>query len=126
MVIANMEIASRLLWKYTGRDVEAEKFYSEFRLNNGRNLSSDRIHNLTVKATVLKAVERTLDDGVVFQGELRKLDLRDIAAQIIYLRKVEKIETYLPANAKKLRDLLIAYRNYGYMALMSKDELNQK
>lgn len=125
MVIANMEIAAHLLCRYTERDVKAEKFYSEFRLNNDRYLSSDRIHDLTLKATVLKTVERILDGGVYFQGKLYKVDLRDIGAQIDYLRKVEKIETDLPADAKKLRDLLITYRNYGYMALMSKDELNQ-
>lgn len=126
MVIANMEIAEQLLCRHEERDVEAERFYREFQTTDGRHLSSVRIHDLTLKASNLNTIERMLEGGVWFQGQRYKVDLQDIAAQIDYLHKVVMMETYLPGNARRLYKLLIAYKKHGYIALMSRMELNQK
>ncbi len=118
MVIVNMEIAEQLLCWYEERDVDAEAYYREFRLNDGNGLSPARIHDLTLKASILNTIERLLVSGVLFQGLRYKVDLQDLAAQIVYLRRVERIEIPLPGNAKELQKLLTAYRKHGYIALM--------
>lgn len=77
MVIVNMEIAEQLLCWYEERDVDAEAYYREFRLNDGNGLSPARIHDLTLKASILNTIERLLVSGVLFQGLRYKVDLQD-------------------------------------------------
>lgn len=110
---------------YLQPDAEAMEFYSSYRLADGRALPEKAIQEYCTNASLLNAL--VLVEGnkssqrKTLGGSVR--GIWDKLALVVEQLKDEYPHT-LPANSRRLKDRMKAYKNDGYMALVHRNYCN--
>ena len=108
-------------------DDNAAQFFTEFELEDNRRLPDATIRNYIANASILNALIKMLDDCIKVRkssggGAIR--NFYKLSTDALKAIKVEYGHT-LPSNPRHLQRVLLAYRENGYPALLSKKFSNE-
>lgn len=110
-------ISKEPIRKMVVRDMKAEAFYLEYVCDDKKKLPSDIVEKYTVAASWLNMLVKAQDDFKIIKKDL------NLSAARFWLNIGEMITNEnidLPANYKRLREKIAAYRDHNYPVLIHK------
>lgn len=108
-------------------DERAKLFYETYILEDGRNLDDPQIKEYTANASMLQAIEATVNETIITKmsrGGNKKPNWEAIAQTVASLK--EKLGHSLPENERRLREKIKDYKKGGYEVLIRKSRYMNK
>jgi hypothetical protein len=116
-------MAKEPIRKMVTKDLEAEKFFLQYRFNENKPLPIDKVSAYTIAASWLNMLAKAEENKKQIK-QLLNLTLTDFWVKVCEMITIEKID--LPATYKRLRERISEYKEQGYSVLIHKQFGNDR
>ena len=109
--------------EYLEKDINAEKYFNEYSLENGESLPNTKIKEYTNNASILNTISKIINDTLIRRKALggNQKKMWENMAEIIKNLDKSKWPHSLPENYRRLRERLKVYQTHGYQILIHKN-----
>lgn len=109
--------------EYLEKDINAEKYFNEYSLENGESLPNTKIKEYTNNASILNTISKIINDTLIRRKALggNQKKMWENMAEIIKNLDKSKWPHSLPENYRRLRERLKLYQSHGYQILIHKN-----